>query len=148
MDPLSVTASFIAVVQLTSAVLLGCYRIREQIKDAENEISRVITEMEDLAGILNDLQVLLQLPGDDASKPAIILAGGLSDKSGPLASIRNVLKDLSQKVAPFSRPSLKSKLLWPFESKWIQRKSTIPTLKANSLLRSKQLSIAPHPQRR
>jgi hypothetical protein len=110
MDPLSALASVIGVVQLTNSVLLGCYRIRGQIKDAETEISRVITDMEDLAGILNDFQVLLQLPSGDASNPVLILADGLSDKHGPLASIKDVLDDLSQKLVPFSRPSLKSKL--------------------------------------
>ena len=59
MDPLSLTASLIAVVQISQAVLLFCYQIRGQIKDADDEVSRIITDVEALAATLDELNATL-----------------------------------------------------------------------------------------
>lgn len=116
MDPLSATASVIAIIQLTNAVLVGFYRLQGQIKDAESEISRAISEVEDLAAVLSDLQDAIQ-PASNTVPIQTLLAG----KNDPLESLKSVLEELSQKLAPLSKPSLKTKFRWPFESKGIQR---------------------------
>jgi len=116
MDPLSAAASVIAIIQITNAVLVGFYRLQGQIKDAGNEIAQAISEIEDLAAVLNDLHEILQF-----SSAAANSADDLTGKSGPLESITKVLNELSQKLAPLSRPGLKTKFRWSFESKGIQR---------------------------
>jgi chromosome segregation ATPase len=114
MDPLSVTASVVAVIQISNAVLLSCYRLQSKIKDAEKEIAQIVSEVEDLASILDDLKHILgQLDSD------------LPDLSSPLLSCLAILEELQQKLAPLAKPGLKHKLFWPFESKGIQRKLEI-----------------------
>src|SRR5690348_15276395 len=66
MDPLSVAASLIAVIQVSNLVLLCCYRLRSQLKDADGEISQIITEVEDLSATLNELNEVLQSTGDSS----------------------------------------------------------------------------------
>jgi hypothetical protein len=121
MDPLSAAASVIAVIQITNAVLVGFYRLQGQIKDAENEITQSILEIQGLAAVLTRLHNILQFPSTKAADPADNLAG----ENGPLESITKVLNELSQKLASLSRPGLKIKIRWPFESKGIQRMLSI-----------------------
>src|SRR5438270_580643 len=122
MDPLSVAASVIAVIQISNAVLLCCYRLRSQIKDADGEISQIITEVEDLSATLNELNEVLQSTGDSSNLEDLSINenGGTPGRMTPcqssLASCEVVLKEISQKLVPLSNPGLKSKLRWPFES--------------------------------
>ncbi|KAJ6264017.1 Ankyrin-1 [Drechslerella dactyloides] len=70
-DPLSITASIIAVVQLSNAVLSYCYRFRSQAKDADKDITSVINEVEDLWAILNQLQEVVQRELPPCSEPGV-----------------------------------------------------------------------------
>jgi NACHT domain-containing protein len=121
MDPLSITASVIAVIQITNSVLLGCYRLRGQIKDAESEISKVINEAEQLSSILERVNSILAADSTNAASLLGPLAVEFEDGRGPLNSIKAALMELNDKITPLAKPGLKSKLRWPFESKSFQR---------------------------
>jgi ankyrin repeat domain-containing protein 50 len=154
MDPVSLTASLIAVVQVSQAVLLFCYQIRGQIKDADDEISRIITDVEALAATLDELNDILQPGNPTSSGTSATLLDNLSfgeeDSAGrhsasvacvsAIRSCETVLTELSQKLKPLARPGIKSKLKWPFESSGIQRKlETIEKQKATL-----QLALSAH----
>src|SRR5947207_15851829 len=66
MDPVSLAASVITVIQITSEVLLFCYRIRGRVKDGYHELAHVIAEVKDLATVLNELREVLQSIDDDS----------------------------------------------------------------------------------
>jgi hypothetical protein len=66
MDPLSIAANIIAVVQISSSVLIGCYRLHGQVRESRNEISRLIDEVSGLGEALNDLHEILQNTNDKA----------------------------------------------------------------------------------
>ena len=121
MDPLSITASVIAVIQITNSVLLGCYRLRGQIKDAESEISKIIDEAEQLSSILEHVNSILEEDSTNAASILAPLAAESEDGKGPLNSIKAALTELKDKITPLEKPGLKSKLRWPFESKSFQR---------------------------
>jgi ankyrin repeat domain-containing protein 50 len=139
MDPLSLTASLIAVVQVSQAVLLFCYQIRGQIKDANDEISRIITDVEALAATLDELNDILPTgsatPSGTSTTPLDNLSFDEEDGTGrrsasvacvsAMRSCETVLTELNQKLKPLARPGIKSKLKWPFESSSIQRKLEI-----------------------
>ncbi|KAI9772775.1 MAG: hypothetical protein M1839_002320 [Geoglossum umbratile] len=131
MDPLSLAAGVIAVIQISNTVLLCCYRLRNQIKDAGGEISQIITEAEDLSAILNELDEVLQPAGDGSGLEDLSLGEENEKSSRPtscqtaLTSCEAVLKEISKKLAPISKPGLKSKLRWPFESGGVQQKLDI-----------------------
>jgi hypothetical protein len=56
MDPLSVTASIIAVLQATSAVLSICYDYRCAIKHSPWGLERAVDEIRDLRNVLESLK--------------------------------------------------------------------------------------------
>ena len=149
MDPLSLAASVIAVIQISNAVLLCCYRLRSHIKDADGEIARIITEVEDLSATLDELSKVLQPASDspilgdlcideDGGKP-----GRTISCQSALASCEAVMKEISEKLAPLSKPGLKYKLRWPFESSSIQRKLDIVQKQKATL----QLALSTHQTR-
>src|SRR4051812_13645730 len=127
MDPLSLTASVIAVVQVAQAILLACYRIRSQVKDADDDIARIITDIEGLESTLQELHEIL--PRDDGQALGGLSLGDDGHKIPASAACLSALKacevpmkEISQKLQPLAKPGLKTKLKWPFESTVIQRK--------------------------
>lgn len=82
MDPLSLTVSLIAVVQISQAVLLFCYQIRGQIKDADDEISRIITDVEALAATLDELNDIFPPSSTTPSGTSATLLDNLSFGDG------------------------------------------------------------------
>lgn len=154
MDPLSLTASLIAVVQISQAVLLFCYQIRGQIKDADDEISRIITDVEALAATLDELNDIFPPSSATPSGTSATLLDNLSfgegDSTGrrsasvacvsAMKSCETVLTELKQKLKPLAKPGIKSKLKWPFESSSIQQKLDIIEKQKATL----QLALSAH----
>jgi hypothetical protein len=89
MDPLSLTANPIAVVQISQAVLLFCYQIRGQIKDADGDVSRIITDVEALAATLDELDDILPPSSSTPSGTSATLLGNLSFDEGDSAGRRS-----------------------------------------------------------
>jgi hypothetical protein len=58
MDPLSVTASIIAVLQATSVVVSICYDYSSALKGSSWELLKVIDEVRDLRNVLETLERL------------------------------------------------------------------------------------------
>lgn len=58
MDPLSISASIIALLQATSALISVCYDFRACIKNAPWSLTRVIDEVKSLRNILETLDRL------------------------------------------------------------------------------------------
>ena len=59
MDPLSVTASIIAVLQATSTVISICYDFRAAIKNAPRVLTSILDEAKDLRSVLETLETLV-----------------------------------------------------------------------------------------
>ena len=59
MDPLSVAASVIAVLQLSESVLSSCYRFVGKVNDATSDVDRILREVGYLTAIFNDLNSLV-----------------------------------------------------------------------------------------
>jgi len=154
MDPLSLTASLIAVVQISQAVLLFCYQIRGQIKDADDEIFRIITDVEALAATLDELNDIFPPSSATPSDTSATLLDNLSFDEGnstgrrsasvacvsAMRSCETVLTELKQKLKPLTRPGIKSRLKWPFESSSIQQKLDIIEKQKATL----QLALSAH----
>ncbi|KAK6353535.1 hypothetical protein TWF696_005498 [Orbilia brochopaga] len=144
MDPLSIAASVIAVLQASNAVLSYCYRFRSQAKDADKDITQVITQVEDLWAILTQLQEVLEReppPYSESSpeasppsrpnvsesrsadptttQPANSL---LAQCQKSVKSTEAILNSITERLTPLLKGGLFSKLKWPFESKVIQEK--------------------------
>src|ERR1700736_3669672 len=55
MDPLSITASLIAVLQISGTVISALYEYRSGVKSASRDAARVIAELNSLRSILESL---------------------------------------------------------------------------------------------
>ncbi|KAF8249250.1 hypothetical protein K440DRAFT_598963 [Wilcoxina mikolae CBS 423.85] len=60
MDPLSVTASIIAVLQATNAIISVCYDYSTSVKGSSTELSRVTEEVKSLRNVLEAVAQLAQ----------------------------------------------------------------------------------------
>lgn len=109
-DPLSITASIIAIIQLTGTVT----KYLSNVKDSPEDRGRLLLEISNLSGLLSTLGKISEESTSDDSWRATIIQ--LSTPDGPLEQCRRFLQQLSTKLAPAAglRKFGKS-LLWPFQ---------------------------------
>lgn len=123
MDPLSVTASIIAVIQLTGSVVSAVYSYRTGVKNAPEDAAKVI---QDLTGLSQVLENLLQVIERESSTKASRLESleSLTKPDGPLQSCQNTLEHLKAKLQPKEGwRAIKQSLTWPLKKDEI--KSTL-----------------------
>jgi hypothetical protein len=109
MDPLSITASVIAILQLTAEVI----KYLGDVKDAPKECQQCTTEASNLRNLLiNLLHHLAQLHGGD---PWVKAVQDLNASNGPLDQYKHALEQLQSKVEiQNGTQKVKRRLLWKF----------------------------------
>lgn len=113
MDPISLTASAIAILQLSGAIINVCYKYRSQVKGASKDASRIINELNDLRTVIDCLFLLLE---DENSESALQKSalGRLAEADGPLGRCEACLNDLAKKLEPKDGwRAVKAAILWP-----------------------------------
>jgi hypothetical protein len=105
MDPLSISASIIAVLQATNSVVSLCYDFRAALKNAPWSLTRIIEEVKDLRRILETLDRLAEPLDDPASadakrRPVFQLL--CDPENGPLAACLRELSYLEEKITSAS----------------------------------------------
>lgn len=110
MDPLSLTASVIAVLQAANTIITVCYDFRAAVTKAPWSLTRILDEVRDLRTVLETLERLVERVDDPASpdfkrRPAFQLL--CEPQTGPLASCLRELLSLEEKIRP---PSSAGKL--------------------------------------
>ncbi|KFX96636.1 hypothetical protein V490_03225 [Pseudogymnoascus sp. VKM F-3557] len=110
MDPLSVTASIIAVVQLTS-VVIGCLN---SLKDTSKDRSQCVIELANIRNLLVQLTYRLDEASSDDVWHSEVRA--LATTNGPLDQFRSALEQLQSKLtsSASSRTKIGSALSWKF----------------------------------
>lgn len=112
MDPLSVTASIIAILQLTSTVINSL----NDAKDASKDQARCATEASNVYFLLTNLRYRLEeAKSENASWLTAVRALGVAN--GPLDQYRSALKQLQSKLTTASASRLQNAgraLLWNF----------------------------------
>jgi hypothetical protein len=106
MDPLSISASIIAVLQATSAVVSICYDYSSAVKGSSWELLKIIDEVRDLRNVLETLERLArQEESSNSAKgrlPSLRLL--CEPKTGLLAQCVMELNDLDKKLRPPGYP--------------------------------------------
>ena len=136
MDPLSITASIIAVLQATNAVVSICKDYRSAAKASSWEYSQVISELESLRNVLKSLAELASnsISTRGKSDPSLSMLTKFCDPSvGQLGKCLAELETLKGELAPPSwsgvdgskRRALIQALGWP-----LKRDETIKTLES------------------
>jgi hypothetical protein len=101
MDPLSVAAGIIAVLQATNTVISVCYDFRAAVKEAPWSLTRILDEIKDLRNVLETLERLVDRLDYIESKyienrPALLMLHNSQDS--PLASCLRELGCLQNKI--------------------------------------------------
>jgi hypothetical protein len=120
MDPLSVTASVIAVIQLTGSVISAVYNYRKGVKNAPEDAAKII---QDLTGLSHILERLLQMIENERSTKVARLASleGLVSPNGPLQLCQETLSTLNAKLQPENGwRAVKQSLMWPLKQDYIK----------------------------
>ena len=105
MDPLSISASIIAVLQATNSVVSICYDFRAALKKAPWSLTRIIEEVKDLRNVLETLDRIAETmndrpAGDTKRQPIFRLL--CEPDTGPLASCLRELTNLERKITSSS----------------------------------------------
>jgi hypothetical protein len=109
MDPLSLTASITAVLQLTATLV----NYLNDVKNASNDQKHCAIEASSLFGLLTSLKYRIE----DASStdPWFTRARALAVENGPLSQYKVALERLVTKVTPREgSQKIVAALLWPF----------------------------------
>lgn len=114
MDPLSISASIIAVLQATNAIVSVCYDFRAVMKKTPWSLTYIIQELKDLRNILETLDRLADAFDDTPAlnmqrQPALIMQRQpafellCEPERGPLASCLRELTYLEKKITSSNR---------------------------------------------
>ena len=110
MDPLSVTASIIAVLQLSAKVL----SYLNDVKDASKDRAECAVEASSLYSLLLNLR--FRLEGGDASQPWYVAVRALAVENGPLDQFKQALQTLQARMTDGGRlKKAGDALMWKFK---------------------------------
>jgi hypothetical protein len=109
MDPLSITASILTLLQLTEKVI----KYARQTKDAPKERTRILQEASGLVGLLITLKSLAD--DCDPQDPWLRATSRLATSNGPLEQYRSALEKLVGKIMPCDGlRKISQALVWKF----------------------------------
>jgi hypothetical protein len=118
-DPLSITASLIAVAQISGSIISLCYDYRRGIKSARKDVSKILQEVQSLRNVIE--QLLQLLDKDDARGEVYLpsLKNMNVDDDGPFAQYQNDLRRLEDQLrSPVNKwQRLGDQLLWPLKER-------------------------------
>ena len=124
MDPLSLTASIIAVVQISGAVISLCHEYRTRAKGAVKEATRITEELKSLKDVLERLLKLAEVEAARGSSRLQTLQPFL-EPGGTLPKCQEDLTALQLKLAKLTPETglkmLMRKLKWPLTEKEVKK---------------------------
>lgn len=131
MDPLSVTASIIAIVQLTG-VIIGCLN---DLKDTSRDCAQCATELNNVRDILTQLTYRLDEASSNEAWHTEVRA--LNATNGPFDQYSSALKQLQSKLtsSTSSRTKIGSMISWKFSKEEVASiLDRIERLKSHTLI--------------
>ena len=124
MDPISITGTVIAVVQITSSVISICYDYRSSAKGSTREIIQITDELNSLKDVLESLLRVVEKAEEDESRNDGKLATFqlLLKEEGPLATCKQELVRLKGKLEPEKGwRKVRQNLTWPLKEGEMRR---------------------------
>lgn len=106
-DPLSISASIVAVLQLTATVV----RYLNDMKDATNERQRIVSEISSAHDLLSMLKTLADR--SEWGDPRLTTMKSLTAPQGPLEQLKLSLEKLEKLLKPSGR--IGNAIKWPFQ---------------------------------
>jgi len=115
MDPLSLTASLIAVIETSGQIISCCYKYQSGVRHAAKDAKKISTEV---TGLLGTLQRLLSIAQDEEERQTARLPTlqALAQPDGLLTECQTELTSLIAKVKPKTGwDKIQSSLVWPLQ---------------------------------
>ena len=119
MEGLGVASSIIAVIDLSAKVASLCYQYSVVVKNAKADIERLQREINQIKDVLEDVQQLLNRPGEDCLPASRKLQQPLNGYCLKLNELKNELEPGNTRKA-MSRVGLRA-LRWPFKSNEVEK---------------------------
>jgi hypothetical protein len=133
MDPLSVSASVVALVDITVKTISTCAKLISKAKNASKELGKVSSEVNDLKGILEDVKG----PVQDADSPQYARVKEARREGGPFAKCESVMAEIQEELEKLDGvPS------WQFKMKWLASESKVMRLLKDLDTAKKSLALA------
>jgi hypothetical protein len=107
-------AAILQLVQMSFQVVNSCYTYVQSARNAPVEITRTISEVNSLKGILEYLQ---RLVSDGSNSQSVLALGSLMGPQGPFEASTAALQELAKKLKALNEASaVRRRLLWPIEA--------------------------------
>jgi hypothetical protein len=118
MDPLSITGTLIAVVQITTSVISICYDYRSGVASASRDVVQITESLNSLKEVLESLLCLIETTKVGELSTVELLARD----GGTLQSCQAELERLRGKLEPEKGwRKLKNSLVWPLKEGEMRR---------------------------
>jgi hypothetical protein len=124
MDPISITGTIIAVLQITTSVISVCYDYRSGVESASREVIQITNELNSLREVLESLLRVVEKSQSDNSKDGSRLATfeALIEEGGSLMTCKTELERLKSKLEPEKGwRQMRSRLVWPLKEGEIKK---------------------------
>lgn len=118
MDPISITGTIIAVLQITSSLISICYDYRTAVKGASWEAVQITEELTSLRNILESLLQVVEKSQSSEGKDSSRLATFelLAKDGGLLMNCKAELERLKSKLEPETGwRKVRNSLIWPLK---------------------------------
>lgn len=115
MDPLSFTASIIAVIDMSSKLISSCYQYQSRARHAAQDAKKIRAEAIELLGVLQRLLVIAQ-DEEEHQTARLPTLQALAQPNGLLTECQTELASLMMKMKPKTGwAQIRSSLVWPLK---------------------------------
>ncbi|KAG4437222.1 hypothetical protein IFR05_007311 [Cadophora sp. M221] len=122
MDPLSVTGTLIAVLQVTAKVISICYDYRQGVSSASREVLQISSSLNSLKDVLESLLSLIENSKSDTSTSKLATVELLAKEGGTLESCQEELLRLKRKLEPETGwRKIRKSLVWPLKETEVRK---------------------------
>lgn len=120
-DPLSLTASIIAILQISDSVLSTCFQYIGTFRTAKEDIFRIVNVVSSLKGVISHIEALINTPVT-GRVTSLQLLNILGVQGGSLAICKAALHELEANLGSESATvSMKNRIKWLWKEKEIAK---------------------------
>lgn len=120
MDPLSISASIIAVLQVSGSLISTCYEYRRLLRNKSHDVQLLIQQLSALRTVLENLLEIVDVD-QLRDKPRLRAIASLTSPNGILENCQNSLEGLETKLKPKKGwRATRDKILWPLGEKEVR----------------------------
>lgn len=122
MDPLSLTGTLIAVIQITTSVISLCYDYRAGVTSASREVIQITKSLNALKDSLDALLRLVKTSRSGEDRTRLVNVELLANEGGTLGSCLNELERLKAQLEPETGwRKVRKSLVWPLKEGEMKR---------------------------